>query len=87
MKKKIIVISESQLKKILDKSVEVNEEEETPPETTDTTTTTGTEKKGYPEVGKWETGLNRGAGNQIAITKWSDTVGANLKRGHANPLK
>lgn len=43
--------------------------------------------KGYPEVGKWESGVTRGPGNQIGITKWSDVVGASLKRGKANPLK
>jgi len=42
----------------------------------------------YPEVDKWESGLNRGAANQIAMnSKWSDTVGSKLSRGHANPLK
>ncbi len=43
--------------------------------------------KGYPEVGKWESGVTRGPGNQIGITKWSDVVGASLKRGKANSLK
>lgn len=43
--------------------------------------------KGYPAVGKWESGVTRGPGNQIGITKWSDVVGASLKRGKANPLK
>lgn len=42
---------------------------------------------GYPEVGKWESGVTRGAGNQIGITKWSDTVGSTLVRGKGNPLK
>lgn len=43
--------------------------------------------KGYPEVGKWESGATRGPGNQIGITKWADVVGATLKRGKGNPLK
>lgn len=43
--------------------------------------------QGYPAVGKWESGLTRGPGNQIGVTKWSDVVGASLKRGKANPLK
>jgi hypothetical protein len=43
--------------------------------------------QGYPEVGKWESGVTRGPGNQIGNTKWSDIVGASLKRGKANPLK
>ena len=43
--------------------------------------------QGYPEVGKWESGVERGPGNQVSITKWSDVVGSKLTRGHANPLK
>ena len=42
----------------------------------------------YPETGKWESGIERGAANQIAMnSKWSDVVGSKLTRGHANPLK
>ena len=44
-------------------------------------------KQGYPEVGKWESGVTRGPANQIGVTKWSDIVGSVLKRGKANPLK
>ena len=43
--------------------------------------------QGYPAVGKWESGVTRGPGNQIGITKWADVVGAKLNRGKANPLK
>ena len=43
--------------------------------------------QGYPEVGKWESGIERGSGNQISVTKWSDVVGSKLTRGHGNPLK
>lgn len=43
--------------------------------------------QGYPAVGKWESGVTRGPGNQIGVTKWSDVVGASLKRGKANQLK
>lgn len=42
---------------------------------------------GYPEVSKWESGVTRGPANQVGITKWSDVVGANLKRSKANQLK
>jgi len=66
---------------------DLEEQIEPPSMETDTTTTTGTEKKGYPEVGKWESGVTRGAGNQIGITKWSDVVGSTLIRGKANKLK
>ena len=43
--------------------------------------------QGYPDVGKWESGVTRGAGNQIGVTKWADVVGSKLNRGKANPLK
>ena len=43
--------------------------------------------QGYPDVGKWESGVTRGPGNQIGITKWSDVVGVKLNRGKANQLK
>ncbi len=32
-------------------------------------------KQGYPEVGKWESGVTRGPANQVGVTKWSDVVG------------
>lgn len=43
--------------------------------------------QGYPQVGKWESGIERGPGNQIGVTKWSDVVGSKITRGKANPLK
>lgn len=43
--------------------------------------------QGYPAVGKWESGVTRGPGNQIGVTKWSDVVGSKLTRGKSNPLK
>ena len=43
--------------------------------------------QGYPQVGKWESGLQRGPGNQIGVTTWDDVVGSKLTRGKANPLK
>ena len=42
--------------------------------------------QGYPEVTKWESGIERGPANQTGVTKWSDVVGAKLTRGKANPL-
>ena len=42
----------------------------------------------YPGVGHWESGVTRGAANQIATkSNWSDVVGSKLTRGKANPLK
>ena len=54
--------------------------------------TAGTSSKqaggqGYPEVGKWESGIERGPANQVGVTKWADVVGSKLKRGKANQLK
>jgi hypothetical protein len=43
--------------------------------------------QGYPSVGKWESGVTRGPGNQVGVTKWSDVVGSKLTRGKSNPLK
>ena len=43
--------------------------------------------QGYPQVGKWESGVQRGPGNQIGVTTWDDVVGSKLTRGKANPLK
>jgi hypothetical protein len=42
--------------------------------------------QGYPDVTKWESGVTRGAANQVGVTKWSDVVGSKLNRGKANPL-
>jgi hypothetical protein len=44
----------------------------------------GGTKPAYPTVTKWETGLTRGPANQIAVTKWSDSV--KVTRGKANTL-
>ena len=54
--------------------------------------TAGTSSKqaggqGYPEVGKWESGIERGPANQVGVTKWADVVGSKLNRGKANQLK
>jgi hypothetical protein len=72
-----IIISEKQYKKLI-KSIDEQD-----------TGSTGASSggQGYPEVGKWESGVTRGPGNQIALTKWSDIVGSLLKRGPANKLK
>jgi hypothetical protein len=47
-------------------------------------TDTGGDKPDYPTVTKWETGVTRGAANQIGLTKWSDIV--KITRGKANTL-
>lgn len=81
-------ITEKQLRKIIENSVELSEDDVNPP----TEPVKGTSDKqsggqGYPEVGKWESGVTRGASNQIGVTKWSDTVGSKITRGKANQLK
>ena len=43
--------------------------------------------QGYPQVGKWESGVTRGPGNQVGVTKWADVVGSKLTRSKGNQLK
>jgi hypothetical protein len=86
-----IEVSEEQFQRIV-KSIteyqEVSEEEGTPdPEPQAGTSSQQSGGQGYPSVGKWESGVTRGPSNQIGVTKWSDVVGASLKRGKANQLK
>lgn len=86
-----IQVTEEQLKVIqedvdslMDEQTEANPVEPEP-ETGTSDTQSGAE--GYPEVGKWESGVERGSANQIGVTKWSDVVGSTLTRGKANQLK
>lgn len=79
-------VNEKQLKLIVSK--ELNEQGETPAaEPAAGTSSTQSGGPGYPSVGKWESGVTRGPGNQVGVTKWSDVVGSILKRGKSNPLK
>jgi hypothetical protein len=86
-----IEVSERQFRKIIEKiseNQEVTEQEETPnPEPQAGTSSNQSGAQGYPEVGKWESGVTRGPANQVGVTKWSDIVGSVLKRGKANQLK
>ena len=86
-----LLINEKQLKTILSKEVsqEEMEEQEDPTAAQPGAGTSDTQSggQGYPEVGKWESGVTRGPSNQVGVTKWSDIVGSVLKRGKANPLK
>jgi hypothetical protein len=74
-----IIISEKQYKRLI-KNIDEQD-------ATAGTTTPTSGGQGYPEVGKWESGVTRGPGNQIGLTKWSDIVGSLLKRDKANKLK
>lgn len=80
-------LTEKQYKDIISKILEQSEAEPVSPEPEKGTSSTQTGGSGYPQVGKWESGVTRGPGNQIGITKWSDVVGAKLTRGKGNPLK
>ena len=84
-------LSERQYKLVISevvKSQEIEEQGETVnPEPEAGTSSQQSGGKGYPAVGKWESGVTRGPANQIGVTKWSDVVGASLKRGKANQLK
>jgi hypothetical protein len=86
-----IGLSEKQYKTILtyvSENHEVTEDEEVPsaePEAGTSSQQSG--GQGYPEVGKWESGVTRGPANQVGVTKWSDIVGSTLKRGKSNQLK
>ena len=87
------IITEKQLTLILSNEVVsqviYDQSEAEPVSSTPTAGTSSTQSggQGYPSVGKWESGVTRGAANQIGVTKWSDIVGSTLKRGKANQLK
>jgi len=86
-----IGLTERQYRRIISKTTEnqeIKEDGETPaaePEAGTSAQQSG--GQGYPEVGKWESGVTRGPANQIGITKWADIVGTTLKRDKANQLK
>ena len=86
-----IGLSEKQYNRILtyvSENEEIREDEGVPaaePEAGTSSKQSG--GQGYPEVGKWESGVTRGPANQVGVTKWSDIVGSTLKRDRANPLK
>jgi len=80
-------LTEKQYEDIISKILEQSEAEPVSSEPETGTSSTQTGGKGYPQVGKWESGVTRGPGNQIGITKWSDVVGAKLTRSKGNQLK
>jgi ADP-ribose pyrophosphatase YjhB (NUDIX family) len=76
------------IEKYFSSNQDIDEQEAAATSTTSTSSTPSSSgAQGYPDVGKWESGVTRGPGNQIGVTKWSDIVGAKLTRGKANPLK
>ena len=80
-------LTEKQYKDIISKILEQSEAEPVSPEPEKGTSSTQTGGSGYPQVGKWESGVTRGPGNQIGVTKWSEVVGSKLTRSKANQLK
>lgn len=80
-----LIISEKQLQQLVKmhaKSQELSEEgEEGAPEAG--TSSDGEKKTGMPH---WESGINRGPANQIAVTRWKDIEGVTPARGKANTL-
>lgn len=80
-------LTEKQYEDIISKILEQSEAEPVSSEPEAGTSTAQTGGKGYPEVGKWESGVTRGPGNQIGVTKWSDVVGSKLTRSKGNQLK
>ena len=80
-------LTEKQYKDVISKILEQSESEPVSPEPEAGTSSAQTGGKGYPEVGKWESGVTRGPGNQVGITKWSDVVGSKLTRSKGNQLK
>jgi len=83
-----IIVTEKQMKLITGSVInDLDEAEDTAAAQPSAGTSSSGSKQGYPEVGKWESGVTRGPSNQIGVTKWSDVVGSTLKRGKANPLK
>lgn len=83
-----IIVTEKQMKLITGSVInDLDEAEDTAAAQPTAGTSSSGSKQGYPEVGKWESGVTRGPANQIGVTKWSDVVGSTLKRGKSNPLK
>lgn len=75
-----LLITEKQIKTLVNDVLnqEIDEQEASTPDTTNQPTQTVSDN--YPSVHKWESGVTRGPGNQIGITKWSDVVGSKLSR-------
>lgn len=78
-------LTENQYKNLLNSLQEQAEPPASEPEAGTSSKQAG--GQGYPQVGKWESGVTRGPGNQVGVTKWADVVGAKLNRGKANQLK
>ena len=87
-----LIINEKQLKHLVSNGFDNQEIKEqdvdpTAAQPTAGTSTTQSGGQGYPEVGKWESGVTRGPANQIGTNKYADVVSATLKRSKSNPLK
>lgn len=76
-----ILISEKQLKGLIQKTVNQDIEEQAAAAGTSSSPSGG---QGYPEVGVWNTGIVRGPANKIDNSKMEDRI---KERGKANKLK
>jgi len=81
-----VTITEKQLKSLISNQIEEDDAAATSTTPSSGGGSTGGGGTGYPSVGKWESGVTRGPGNQIGNTKWSDIVGSILKRDKGNKL-
>ena len=85
-----LALSEKQYKNLLTVISEIELEEQAEPPAAEPEKGTSDKQaggQGYPQVGKWESGVTRGPANQIGVTKWADVVGAKLTRSKGNQLK
>jgi hypothetical protein len=85
-----LALSEKQYNNLLTVMSEIELEEQAEPPAAEPEKGTSDKQaggQGYPAVGKWESGVTRGPGNQVGVTKWADVVGAKLTRSKANQLK
>lgn len=82
-----ILISEKQLKGLIQKTENQDLDEQDDPAAAQPeagTSSTQAGGQGYPEVGKWESGVTRGPANKIDNSPMEDRI---KERGKANKLK
>ena len=85
-----LALSEKQYNNLLTVISEIELEEQAEPPAAEPEKGTSDKQaggQGYPQVGKWESGVTRGPANQVGVTKWADVVGAKLTRSKGNQLK
>lgn len=63
---------------VIEKEIDEQEEE------TSTDSDSGGDAPSSPAMSTWDSGVNRGPGNPVAVGKWSDTY--DINRGKANKI-